>query len=710
MKKYIYYIIAMAVGFLGMSSLAVNAQEPETLKETIKMYKTINPVDAANGKYEIKLEAFVTSNAIVTEITEPIDIVMCLDLAVEVNSHGLTEVVAKAAEDFVDTVYDMTPKDVSAGYHNLALVTFGSDDPGYKVEFGLTPLDATKKGQMDTRLAQMHGSNFFKNGTYIDRGLTQAYNLLNAESIRNDGRKKIVVVFEAGAPKASTSGNDRFDFEAGISAINTAHTLKSFTYTTDGGKVDNLKIYTVAPESEITSKFPASKDNHDVARFLNYLSSNFNFAISNSNYQFGATYPGVTGIDSQPHDYYRTCTEGVDSDLSDIFKQIAKEIAGDIVELHDETTAVVDIVSQNFIVPSTVTPSNVTLEVWKVVEFDPRYEKVEFQPILDVDGKTVIDGYYWGYRFAYDEAYTNAHKPVALLPDSNTLQVSNFDFAKADDKYESGDKIGQPIPESGNWVGPRTINGHDSYWGRKVVIKFPIELNPDYQGGYVMPSNDINSGLYIDTNGDNEFEESEIVKPFPVPHLDFPSICIVKEGLKPGESAVFKVTYPNGTSHNVVLTQRGTAGAKLPCFVVLKRLDVGTYKVTETNWSWMYDVSPASEITHSVKDPESVDITTDYLTDDATSTKIIIDPSATNKEIGRQATKVIDGETIPFCMMAGPNLDYSSSAISVLFYFSNTRNESGKPARSEAFVHNQFKGLNASNSAEIGGTDPEEQL
>lgn len=707
MKTIFKYILAVAAGLFALAVSSAFAQDPGTLEETIKMYKRIAPT-SVEGKYEITLEGFITSTSIVTEITEPIDIVMVIDRSVAVNSHKMNGNVVTACETFVNTVYELSPKDSSMPTHDIAMVSFGGDSNQLvTVDYSMGPLTTERRDAMLSTINHwITGGSDWKGNTVADQGLAKAEEIM---SERTGDRKKVVLFFTAGAPKENSgqSGTDYFHTPAGIRAVNSSYNLKQLA---------NLTVYSVAPENNIDSKgVPAGT--RDEVRYFNYVSSNYKFQITTQDYDFQSNYsaaPAPGGAEAA-HDYYRTCAAD-GADLSDIFKKIAQEAAGDIVPLHETTTAVVDIVSDNFLIPNEITDDNiqdkVTLEVWKVDpdnSYDASKKDTPFDPVLDENGK-VIDGYYNGIHFVYDSEYTADH-PLEAHRAGNRLQISGFDFAKADDKYTEGQNIGVPIYGSGNWVGPRNINKQDIYWGRKIVIKFTVELNPDYQGGYVMPSNDLNSGFYIDTDGDEVFDEDELIKPFPVPNVDFPSICIVKDGLKVNESAIFTVTYPDNTKHNVILTQRvDKNGAILPCYAVLKRLNEGVYTVKETNWSWMYEAAEdtTKELSYTVVNGENSGITTDYLLSDATGAPLTVK----GLEIGRQGSKdvLIDGRYVstPFCLLKDLDGEYISSAVSVLYYFSNERVQTGKPARAEAYAHNQFAGGKASGGTETGGSEEED--
>ena len=132
-----------------------------------------------------------------------------------------------------------------------------------------------------------------------------------------------------------------------------------------------------------------------------------------------------------------------------------------------------------------------------------------------------------------------------------------------------------------------------------------IQFEVDYLGepGFSVPSNDITSGIYLN---------DRLIKKYERPEKDFPGLCIVKEGLKAGESAIFEVTglfgkgdgYAEGTI-KVILTGTGelvtvddlyyknglyNVGDPKPAVKAINNLKIDeTYSVKELGWSWAYD-------------------------------------------------------------------------------------------------------------------------
>lgn len=739
---------------------------------TIKLYK--NVVQTDEGKYVVNLEAFVTGTSVVTSSTKPVDIALVLDRSSSMNHNYVTiwgdykasskttltydeaetkyyykvdgeyyeikrertnghsrsyylyyqiggkyyyfreggtisttkngsgvgksdtpifnnqgtlytresirkkrmEVLKEATVAFINTVAN-SAKGLDGQFgtvdgknddipHQISIHVF---DGGASTEQHFTELNS--QSSVNSLIETVNGLDTGR-GTCQDLGLSKARTEFDSLS---DSRKqksaKVVVMFTDGEPYTDGTRGDGITSSAAIrdNAINISHGMKDAYDAT---------VYTIGVfDSPLT---PGSSND----LFMHYTSSEYPDATSMSN-------PGAVRTDGKL--FYQ---ESDGSDLTAIFEQIASEATADVIDLHENSASVIDIVSSNFVIPSTVTSANVSLAIHRVDSYNADYKDIDY---YERDGVK----YYYGYTFVEDAEYLAAHTP-SVVRNENTISVTGFDFALGDTIDESTGAI----TSYGNFVGERDVEGVKTYAGRKIVISFPIELSPDYQGGYLMPSNDIHSGIWVD---------GDLVKPFPRPMVDFPSICIVKHGLMVGESAIFKVTgtyvaEEGGTeqtvSYNVVLTQKATAqGAKLPCYAVLKRLYSGRYTVEETNWSWMYQPdsninSGRTNISFDILPADQVGVTYDLLANGA-------DLTNNGEVVGKTATKTVGSVSMPFVMLKDSAGGYDDSAISVLYEFGNVRKTSGKPARAEAWAHNKFKGGTANTGGSESGTSEEEE-
>ena len=506
-------------------------------------------------------------------------------------------------------------------------------------------------------------------GTNADLGLAIAVeDMAGISEERLAKSSKVVVMFTDGEPsiynRVRPAGDTVTNDNIRDVCVDYCHTLKQ-TY--------GAKVYSIA----VGNDFTEGSNNY---KYMDFMSSNWPEAVGMNAAENGSKFVGTFSFFQK--------SDG--SDLTKIFTDIAESSSteGEVVKLDATSTAVVDIVSNNFVIPGDAkNPAAINIFVESLWS-----EKKDGEWVMHWVGSDDDHYYYKG-------------EVPKTTPDyeTNSITVTGFNYSE-DDEH---DKTTGELTHQGNWVGPR-YDGEKKpeniigYWGNRLVIEFTVNLNPDYEGGYDMPSNDIKSGIYVD---------GKQVKPYPVPSVDFPSICIMKDGLEVGESAIFEVLGPTvdgkQVKYNVVLTQRADAyGDKLPCYVILKRLDGGTYKVTEKNWTWMYTTTPTCKyIEQTVVSAEYLGITVDDIFNGKEEL------SNNDTVVGMQ--KAVEGKGT-FCVLKDKDGEYKvddlkGSAISLLYHFTNERVQSSKPARAEAYAHNQFKGGTATTGGtEAGGYEEDE--
>lgn len=762
MKNTIKYILFVFAGILaGQSFLCAQTFTDDEI-ETIKLYKTIEPV--SEGNFRINLEAFVTGASEVTTSAKPVDVALVLDMSQSMGSNltiysprtsqgysysnygdntyyykdgdGYYEVergrtgyypnysyylyysknnsnhylyvdssydsrqghtvtgqnttiwtgvlyqrsqrsklnlLKDAVKSFIDIIAENAKgRDGIAGTdddvaHRISIIKFASNNQSSVIEVnGVKGLVDVGNGS-----ALKTAVNNLSAGTYTrsDTGMNLALGVMNGVTRESS---KVVVMFTDGVPTESGAGQT-FDDDVANRAIGYSKTLKG----------SGASVYTVGIFDTETS---------DIRTYMNYVSSNYPNATDMDT-------PG-TGGDATKGFYQ--LSDG--SDLTAIFNHIASDVSSEVIDLHSSSASVIDIVSNNFKLPASVVanPSLITLSIEKVNGYDESKKNADFY--LDEATGTK---YYYGFTFENDADYYSAHTPTVSVPADkpNTVKVTGFDFGLEDIVNETTGEV-----TYGNFVGNRTVNDVSIPAGRKLVISFPIELNSDYQGGYSMPSNDIESGIYIG---------EDLVKRFPLPTTDFPSICIVKHGLLPGESAIFKVTgtYKENeddenfktVSYDVVLTQKAdAAGNLLPCYAVMKRLYSGSYRVEETSWSWMYEAD--ANINGGVRTLEYDILPADQVGVDQALLKAGADLVNGGSVVGKTATKTVESVLMPFVMLKDSNGEYVDSAISVLYEFGNVRKTAGKPARGESWKNNKFKGGTNNTGSTEGGVSEEEDI
>lgn len=513
-----------------------------------------------------------------------------------------------AAKAFVETIYANNPTN---GNHNIGMIGFNEST----VLYNSGNLQAATSSNI-TAMKTWIGNMAKDTGTRSDLGMQEAYKMLSSDAVRNDGNPKTVVFFTDGCP--STSGGTYFNSSYSKAAVNLAYAMKqplneriNYTVTIPSANSNNsftgsdytctyglgAYIYSVAIlESETSGdNINDSSITFDIRRLLHYVSSNYNIEITGTNYFFGADYngatcqiEGATGTGSEdPHDYYQLSSG---ANLTSIFSDIAAKASGSVTEevpeLSSTTSTVIDVVTSDFILPNGAS-TNITA----------------YSVRIDESATTSENNLRW--------KTTHAHDGYSVNIDGNKINVSGFDFT-VDDTFNTEHTA---ITSYGNWVGGRTIGNSTTYSGEKLVIEIPIIVNQEtYEGGYNTPTNTTESSIvYLNSEG-----QTDTVAWFPVPKVDFPSIAIAKSGLANGESATFKVERikdENGVTvsdniYTVILPESNsnvetfTYNGKVYTYVVIKDVPEGTYKVTESNWSWTYDPVSGTVKTYSCAVPE----------------------------------------------------------------------------------------------------------
>jgi len=148
------------------------------------------------------------------------------------------------------------------------------------------------------------------------------------------------------------------------------------------------------------------------------------------------------------------------------------------------------------------------------------------------------------------------------------------------------------------------------------MILIPIEMNPDAVGGPNVATNGPGSGIYV-----NE-DDTETLIDFDSPTISLPvNIHIVKNGLRPGESAKFKITrttlpvsneseweyvtsvFVTNGEHTFIYESTGapvTYVRGLPSTKLVEGKQVGlVYRVEEEPWSWSYNRSTLPQYTNT---------------------------------------------------------------------------------------------------------------
>lgn len=208
--------------------------------------------------------------------------------------------------------------------------------------------------------------------TSADLGMDMAQKVLANNTLKNQDRNKVVVMFTDGEPNHGSG----FDTTVANTTIGTSKTIKS-TY--------NANVFTVG----ILQNANPDDTSSNINKYMNYVSSNYPNASSLRNPREGSN-----------QGYYMNAQNA--TQLNSIFKKISSSIEtpSTSVNLNGESV-LKDVISDNFTLPDNVKTSDI---------------KVYTAPFA---GKTG-DKYNWGEKQPFN---------ATVSIDGNTVNVSGFDYS-----------------------------------------------------------------------------------------------------------------------------------------------------------------------------------------------------------------------------------------------------------------------------------------
>lgn len=514
-------------------------------------------------------------------------------------------------------------------------------------------------------------------------------------------RSKVSVMFTDGKPQ---------DNGANINDIlRNSYTLKH-TY--------NAKVFTVGIFSNENDNLNDPDDDYTIKQYMQWTSSLYPDAQSKTN---------RGNVNTDGISYYQK-SDG--SDLKSIFEAIAQAAGADVYSLTSSDAAAIDVMSDDFTLPANMPTTAVTIRQWFCIgttdeeDSDPDantkirggyvFRLITKNTTTGVESITGSSATTYNGKIHPDGPYCYQIVDDATTGDQRVI-VRGFDYS-VDDTYN-----GQNITTYGNWVGMHGLQKNIPA-GKMLEFSFLVTLKPESMGGFGLPSNKISSGIYKNTGTETDPEYTQIVAAYPKPLVNVPSIYILKQGLKYGESAVFTVTRTTnalGTAikageegyiqYKVILSQTGADGTD--CFAVIKSLDAGKYKVEEnTDWSWTYTPAtgfgPSQERELHTPDP------TGYA--DMQAFKADIKTRQNGADYGKIGVTGWDSEANRYYVTGNLTKDASeeelndNTSLHLLFKFVNSKKTSTLPLNDEAFTVNVFG--EGGGSAEHGGVDPEVEL
>lgn len=433
----------------GEGSGAETISGGTTTTPGLVMYKGYNSTTGM-----LTLEAYATGSSTTTYSTEPLDIVLVLDVSGSMDDPiggrwpwedqtKKIEILKTAVNSFIDAVA------AKSADTKIALVKFAgnkSDSVGndqytdrYTYNYSqivnnLTELDTAGVAALKTSVSALSPAG----STQADYGMEHAQTIING--VANDGRKKVVIMFTDGNPSSFSD----FDRDVANGAISASRTMKAA-----GATVYTIGVFDTAPT-----------ETSDIGKYMNYVSSNYPNA-QNMN---------TPGDKADPANYYKLANDA--ASLINIFEQIASETGGSDLTLGTETV-LVDFVSQYFDLPEGMTEANVNVYTAECTS-------------IAADGTIT-----WANRVA-----AGSEIQVTVDAAAKKVEVTGFDY-------------------SGNWVGKNETTGALHSPAKKIIIEFEIVDNETGFG--TVPTNNEGtniSGIYNNGTIVNEFFKPEANFPY----------------------------------------------------------------------------------------------------------------------------------------------------------------------------------------------------
>ena len=367
--------------------------------------------DPSTGR--LTLEAYATGSTTTTTSTEPVDIILVLDVSGSmddpINGYGSQDKIdalKDAVNGFIDKVAEKSPNS------NIAIVKFGGEinnrigNDKYWFSTGLFSGEYINHTQ--TVKALTPASNTTELNAAVDAlgagcytpahlGLQLAKGII--ENDPNTDRQKVVVLFTDGEPNG-VNYTDRFDTSAANSAISNSKAIK------DKGAT----VYTIGCFNTTYA------DTDNVPKYMNRVSSNYPDATNMND--------GTRGVG----DFYKTVSSA--SELESIFQEISSTAGGATLTLGSETV-LRDVVSEYFDLPENA-EANITAKSYSCTQ-------------LNADGTPI-----WNETPDQGANY-------AVDIQGKTVNVTGFDYSE-------------------NWVG-KDVNTNVVHPGKKLVVTIPIVDN-----------------------------------------------------------------------------------------------------------------------------------------------------------------------------------------------------------------------------------------
>ena len=302
-------------------------------------------------------------------------------------------------------------------------------------------------------------------GTYTYCGTEMASGILAAQPADRyvkDGetiRSKVVVIFTDGEPNGGTGGMGGFPGGGQSGGQNDKHAYNSpIEDCYDIKNTYNATVYSVGILEGGDASYPATQSTSQMNRFMHAMSSNYKNATGVELDVMGDPTNDRYAVDGS--NYYLLASNA--DDLNNIFGSISSSATsgGSITDL-STSTQIRDIISPYFQLPEGTDVSDIKLYY------------------ADYEGENKWSG---------DKALTGA---TPTIIDEKTIGVTGFDYKE-------------------NWVGTATEGNTVTYHGKKLIIEFPIVVDPDFLGGSGAVTNGDTSGIYESATATTPIEKFEV--------------------------------------------------------------------------------------------------------------------------------------------------------------------------------------------------------
>ena len=469
-KKIVAMLMAVAMAFslLPVTALAgngtqtpANATQPRTsvtadTEDGVHISKKVE--EAADGNYNLVMEAYVEGNTEIVASSRPLDIVLVLDVSGSMDdpmgnrdNTKRIDALKSAVNTFIDKVAEKnTSTDGTAVGHRISIVKFagnqstkiGNDtyeESGFlythtynysQIVKNLTIVNDAGKKELIDAVNDLQPAG----ATRADYGMQLAQSVLSSNQDSN--RDKVVVMFTDGTP---TSGED-FESSVASGAISASKALKD----------KDVKVYTIGifsganPKADVTKKKMSAEN-----KYMHAMSSNYPDATLTSTQTgfLGSTeWHWNFGTRAQGSNYYLSAKNS--TELNNVFQTISNSIT--TTQVKAGTSAVLqDTLTKQFVLNG-ADANAITVQK------------------AEVTGKDANGKYTWG-----EPASVDVEKTI----DGKTVSVTGFD-------YTSEDNV---ITEN---------NGQ--YSGHKLIVTIPIKVNEAYEGWQAGTKN-----YDTNTTGDN---------------------------------------------------------------------------------------------------------------------------------------------------------------------------------------------------------------